>query len=150
MALKTFKLNVNMVVTLLLVYLVMFAGAYVTCSLVTDKRVSSVGVVDVIVKNPSLSVDAAVIDWGVLYSDCNVSKPVRLTNDGNVTLQLTLSTLDWVPDEACDVLTVGWDKQSFVLRPNQTVTAKIWLYASPDVCTRFTFSFDIVLTGTEV
>jgi len=89
------------------------------------------------------------INWGNLNPGDTVSVTVYIKNEGNVAVELSMTTDNWDPSSASTYLTLSWNRQGFVLDSGEVVQATFTLSVSPDVQDVTTFSFDIIVTGVE-
>jgi len=89
------------------------------------------------------------IDWGNLNPGDTVSVTVYVKNEGNVAVELNMTTDNWDPSSASTYLTLTWDRQGFVLNSGEVVQAIFTLWVSPNIQNVTTFSFDIIVTGVE-
>ncbi len=95
------------------------------------------------------SQNCTAIDWGALAPGNSTTRTVYVKNTGNLPVTLSMTTANWVPTNANSYLTVTWNRGSTVLTPNQSVLATITLTASSSAGSLTSFSFNIVITGTE-
>jgi hypothetical protein len=56
---------------------------------------------------------------------------------------------NWNPVSTETYLTLGWNRQNYMLQPNQTVTATVWLYVAPNppITGKTDFSVNIYVDG---
>jgi hypothetical protein len=89
------------------------------------------------------------ISWGTLNPDTTTNKTVYVKNTGTVPLTLSMATENWTPTNADDYLTLTWDQQNTILDAGQSVPANLTLTAAADTGDLTSFSFNIIITGTE-
>ncbi len=89
------------------------------------------------------------IDWGVLPPGNSTSMMIYIKNTGNVPETLSMATSNWVPSNANTYLTLTWNRANYVLSPNTSVNATLTLTASSGAGALTTFSFNIIITGTQ-
>lgn len=89
------------------------------------------------------------IDWGTLAPGNSSSRTIYVKNAGTVPVTLSMATSTWVPSNANAYLTLTWNRANYVLNPNTSVAATLTLTASSGAGAITTFSFNIVITGTE-
>ena len=89
------------------------------------------------------------IDWGILSPGTvsNVSFYVR--NEGNLLLKLGLSTQNWNPTSASSYITLSWNREGRTLAAGNITLATLTLNISKSISAISSFSFDIVISGTE-
>jgi hypothetical protein len=70
-------------------------------------------------------------------------------NEGNVAVTLSIQAANWNPASAASYFTLGWNRNGYVLQPNQVVQALLSLNVSSSISGITSFSFDITITGTQ-
>jgi len=90
------------------------------------------------------------INWGTIYPGGSKNVTIYLKNTGNVPLNLSLSTDNWNPSNAGTYLTLTWDYSGEQLQPGGVVQVTLTLTVSSNTQGITNFSFDVVITGTEV
>jgi hypothetical protein len=92
------------------------------------------------------------IDWGFLEPGAVVSKTVYIRNNGNVAETLNMTTDNWDSASASAYMTLSWSREGYVLGTSEStrvVEAVLTLSVSSSISGVTSFSFDIILTGTE-
>jgi hypothetical protein len=89
------------------------------------------------------------ISWGTLNPNTTTNKTIYVKNTGTVPLTLSMTTESRTPTDADDYLTLTWDQQSTILNPDETTPANLTLSVAADTGDLTSFSFNIVITGTE-
>jgi hypothetical protein len=92
------------------------------------------------------------IDWGFLEPGAVVNKTVYIRNNGNVPETLSMTTDNWDPASASTNMTLRWSREGYVLGTSQStrvVGAVLTLSVSSSIAGVTSFSFDIIITGTE-
>jgi hypothetical protein len=117
-----------------------------------NQKIPSSGIVDIIVTVPSLHVNCESVKWGTIFAGANITKTIEINNDGNATIQLSISTEKWTPSTANTYLTFGWNRNGYILQPNETISATIWLKvsANPSITAQTPFCFNIVVNGEKI
>jgi hypothetical protein len=90
-----------------------------------------------------VSTDRSFIDWGLLYRGQNATTAVIVTNDGNIPIELTLSTSD-----KPSFIETGWNLQNELLEPHASAVGTIWLKIS-ETTTATSFAFNYTIVGTQ-
>jgi hypothetical protein len=88
------------------------------------------------------------IDWGFLVPGSTANKTVYIKNVGNTRESLNMTTASWSTG-AYGNITLSWNDESYVLDPQSVVPAVFTLSVSSGISGVTSFSFDIILTGTE-
>jgi hypothetical protein len=93
------------------------------------------------------SVDS--IDWGFLEPGDTDDVTIYIKNEGNIPVVLSMTTENWVPASASDYITLTWNLEGDVLPSDSVAQAVLTLSVSSEISEVTSFSFDIVITGTE-
>jgi len=89
------------------------------------------------------------INWGSIYPGNSTTKIIYVKNTGSLPVTLTMTTGSWVPSNANTYLSLSWNQGGTVLTAGQSTTATLTLSASPNAGNITSFSFNIIITGTE-
>jgi hypothetical protein len=89
------------------------------------------------------------IDWGTLAPTNSTTRTIYVKNTGTIPVTLSMTTLSWVPSNANTYLALTWNRQNYALAAGSSVSATLTLTASASAGNITTFSFDIVITGTQ-
>ncbi len=89
------------------------------------------------------------IDWGTLAPGNSTTRTIYIKNTGTIPVTLSMATSGWVPSNANTYLTLSWNRANYVLAASTSVSATLTLTASASAGTLTTFSFNIVITGTQ-
>lgn len=90
------------------------------------------------------------INWGELDPGESQAVTVYVKNTGNVPMTLELSTDEWNPLAAEMYIDLQWDYSGGQIQPDGVVQVTFTLTVSAIIDGVTDFSFDIVITGTEV
>lgn len=90
------------------------------------------------------------IEWGELDPGESKLVTVYVKNTGNVPMTLELSTDEWSPLAAEMYIDLQWDYSGGQIQPDGVVQVTFTLTVSEIIDGVAYFSFDIVITGTEV
>jgi hypothetical protein len=99
--------------------------------------------------DPSCTINCTSIDWGTLAPGSSNTKTVYVKNTGSVPVTLSMTTGSWAPANANYYLGLSWNRQNNVLAAGTSVTATLTLTASSGASSLTTFSFNIIITGTQ-
>jgi len=89
------------------------------------------------------------ISWGTLNPNTTTNKTIYVKNTGTAPLTLSMTTENWTPTDADDYLTLNWNQQNTILNPDETTPANLTLSVAADTGDLTSFSFNIIITGTE-
>jgi hypothetical protein len=89
------------------------------------------------------------IDWGSREPGDVISRTLYVKNSGNVPAILSMTTENWLPSGANESISLSWNRPAYVLQADDVVSATLTLTISSDIEGIESFSFDIVITGTE-
>jgi len=89
------------------------------------------------------------IDWGTLAPGNSTTRTIYVKNTGTIPVTLSMTTTSWVPSNANTYLTVTWNRANYVLAAGSSVSAILTLTASANAGNITTFSFNVVISGTE-
>jgi len=90
------------------------------------------------------------ISWGSMYPGSSKNVTIYLKNTGNVPITLSLTTDSWNPSNAETYFTLTWDYSGGQIQPDEVLQITLTLTVSGDVQGITNFSFNVVITGTEV
>ena len=132
---------------------VFILGALAATSLVAYQRISNAGNVKAVgvgvYWDSSCTSKVTSIDWGSLEPGAQVVKTVYIRNEGTVPVVLNMTTDNWNPASARDYITLTWNREDYVLSSGSAVSADLTLSVSSGVSGVTSFSFDIIISGTE-
>ena len=90
------------------------------------------------------------IQWGILDPGESSDETVYIRNEGNVAVVLNMATENWDPASASSYITLGWNlEEGYVLNHGQSVETVLTLSVSSSISGVESFTFDIIITGTE-
>jgi len=90
------------------------------------------------------------ISWGSMYAGNSKNVTIYLKNTGNVPMTLSLTTDNWNPSSAETYFTLIWDYSGGQIQPNEVLQITLTLTVSRNVQGVTDFSFNVIITGTEV
>jgi hypothetical protein len=88
------------------------------------------------------------IDWGIVGPGSTANKTVYIKNVGNTRESLNMTTASWSTG-AYGNITLSWNDEGYVLDPGAIVQAVFTLSVSSGISGVTSFSFNIIITGTE-
>ena len=136
-------------------------------ALVTTRTVSNTGNILVVTPSPSPSpspsptiqlgvysdsgctTTLSSIPWGTLSPGNTTTATMYVRNEGNVAVTLSIQATDWNPASASSYFAFDWNCTGYVLQPNEVVQALLSLNVSSSINGITSFSFDIIITGTQ-
>lgn len=87
------------------------------------------------------------VEWGEIEAGGSATADLYVKNNGDSSVILGLSSVNWSPSEAEDYLSLYWDYDGSHISPGDGVDITLTLDVDGD-CPEFSsFSFDIVITG---
>jgi hypothetical protein len=89
------------------------------------------------------------IDWGTIAPGNSTTRTIYVKNTGTIPVTLSMTMGSWVPSNASSYLTLSWNRGGTVLIANQSISAVLTLSASSSAGNITSFSFNIIITGTE-
>jgi len=90
------------------------------------------------------------INWGSIYPGNSKNVTIYLKNTGGVPLTLSLSTDNWNPTSAGSYITLTWSYNGEQIPVGGVLQVTLTLTVSSNAQGITNFSFDVVITGTEV
>jgi hypothetical protein len=89
------------------------------------------------------------IDWQFIEPGKNTTVSVYIANKGTLSMKLNMTTEYWNPTSASSKIFLTWNRENYVLNAGSIVQAVLTLSVSSDISDITSFSFDIIITGTE-
>jgi len=89
------------------------------------------------------------INWGMLSPGSSKDVILYVKNEGNVAVKLSLAAQNWNPTSAPTYMGLSWNREGQIVNSGTVVTATLTLSVSSSITGITSFSFDIVITGTE-
>ena len=89
------------------------------------------------------------INWGSIAPGSSKSYTVYVRNEGSVSETLSLSTQGWNPSSASTYISLTWNKEGAITTPNSVTTAVLTLSISSSITGITTYSFNIIVTGSQ-
>jgi len=89
------------------------------------------------------------IDWGALEPGANKQFTIYVKNEGSVPVKLSMTVSNWDPSSAASYMTLSWNRDNYVLSAGSVVSAVLTLSVSSSISGVTSFSFDIIISGTQ-
>jgi hypothetical protein len=89
------------------------------------------------------------INWGSIAPGNSTTRTIYVKNTGTIPMTLSMTTGSWVPSNANTYISLSWNREGTVLTANQSISATLTLSASSSAGNITSFSFNIIITGTE-
>jgi hypothetical protein len=89
------------------------------------------------------------ISWGTMSPGNSTTRTIYVKNTGTLPVTLTMTTSTWSPASASTYLSLAWNRESYVLAVGSSVAATLTLTASSSAGNITSYTFNIVITGTE-
>lgn len=87
------------------------------------------------------------LDFGLLTPGSSRDFDLYLRNEGDLDLNLSMTSENWDPANATDYLTLTWDREGQQIIPDEVIACVITLYVSEDIEGISSFSLDIIVSG---
>jgi len=111
-----------------------------------DVRAVGVGVYS----DSGCSQEVLIIQWGILDLGETSDEIVYICNEGSIAVVLNMTTENWDPSLASSHITLSWNlEEGYVLNPGESVRTVLTLSVSSSTSGVESFSFDVIITGTE-
>ena len=132
----------------------LFLTMLTTGALVSIQTIPSGGTVTAVnvgvYSNSACTQNCTNINWGTLSPGASTTSTIYIKNTGTMPVTLSMATANWTPSNANTYLTLTWNRgTTYVLAVGSSVSATLTLRSSANAGNITTFSFDIVITGTE-
>ncbi len=89
------------------------------------------------------------LSWGSVHAGASYTRLGYVRNNGNSNMTLSTSATNWNPSALSSLLQVTWNYGGGILRPGQ-ILAVTWTLSIPSGVSGYqSFSFDLVVIGTE-
>jgi hypothetical protein len=88
------------------------------------------------------------MSWGGVFAGDVETKKIYVKNTGNTDLELSMTVTDWEPDNADGPVSMTWNKENYVLNPNEVIEATLTLTISEDAVGISNFGYKMLIIGT--
>jgi hypothetical protein len=90
------------------------------------------------------------LNWGLIEGGSNTTLTVYIKNEINSAASLSLGTSNWTPPAALDYMSLNWNYSDQVLSADQVVPMELTLTVYPTITGIIDFSFNTIITISEV
>jgi hypothetical protein len=90
------------------------------------------------------------VDWGLLSPGTSKNVTLYVRNEGNTVVGLSVACQSWSPAVASAYIGLAWNREGQTVSVGSVLMANLSLSVSSSVAGITSFSFDIVITGTEL
>jgi hypothetical protein len=87
------------------------------------------------------------VDWGPFSPGASNSVTLFVRNEGDSAVKLNLTTVNWDPADASELITLTWNREGQVIEPQTVAAATLSLSVSANISGITDFSFDTIVTG---
>jgi hypothetical protein len=131
----------------------LFLTLLTTGLLMSQQTIPSAGTITTVnigvYRDSSCTQNATSADWGSIYPGNSTTKIVYVKNTGSLPVTLTMTTESWMPSNANTYISLSWNRGGTVLSAGQSINATLTLSASSSAGNITSFSFNMIITGTE-
>jgi hypothetical protein len=111
--------------------------------------VGNIVTVDVAVfSDPACMTQIVLIDWGTVAPDESKTIICYIKSLSNVDSSFSMSAANWNSTQASLYLSVSWNREGYLAKPNEVVPASFTLHVDSAVQNVTGFSFDIIISAT--
>lgn len=149
MALQKIHISIILVIATLVTVSALVSGLLTASQTIQNTgNVKAVGVG--VYSDSGCSQEVPLIQWGTLDPGETSDETVYIRNEGSVAVVLSGTTENWDPASASSYITLRWNLgEGYVLNPGQSVQTVLTLSVSSSISGVESFTFDIIITGTE-
>jgi hypothetical protein len=135
-------------VTVALVAVVGFASAaqYFQVKIPTIGNVVTMNVT--VFSDPACTTQIAMIDWGTLAPGESKIITCYIKSLSNVDSSFSMSAANWNSTQASLYLSVSWNREGYLAKPNEAVPTSFTLHVDSAVQNVTGFSFDVIISAT--
>jgi hypothetical protein len=99
--------------------------------------------------NQQATQQATAINWGNLPPNSAVNVTIYIRNDGNTSVNYTISVSNWSPASAPNYISLTYDLHGAQnIAPNQVISCTLTDAIAPNITGITTYSYDITITAT--
>ncbi len=93
--------------------------------------------------------EATEVDWGSIFVGSTKNATIYVRNEGNTPITLSLNTTNWSPPDASGYISLSWDYSGQNIAVGSVIKVTLILSVSPSVSSISSFTFSIIITGTQ-
>jgi hypothetical protein len=98
--------------------------------------------------DPACTTQIMMIDWGTLAPGESKTITCYIKSLSNVDSSFSMSATNWNSTQASLYLSVSWNKEGYLAKPNEVVSASFTLHVDSAVQNVTGFSFDVIISAT--
>ncbi len=99
--------------------------------------------------NSAATIVLSSLSWGTVTPGTTTNQTIYIKNTGNAAETLNMTTSGWSPSYASSYLTLSWNQEGSAIASGSIVSATITLSAASSTGNLTSFSFNIIITGTQ-
>ncbi len=99
--------------------------------------------------DPECTNATSFLEFGLLAPGSSKNFALYLRNEGDLDLNLSMTSENWDPANATDYLTLTWNREGQQISPDEVIGCVITLSVSEDSQGISSFSLDIIISGTS-
>jgi hypothetical protein len=136
------------IVTIALVAVVglALAAQYFQVKIPTVGNIVTVNVA--VFSDPACTTQIVMIDWGTLAPDESKTITCYIKSLSNVDSSFAMSAANWNSTQASLYLSVSWNREGYLAKPNEVVPASFTLHVDSAMQNVTGFSFDVIISAT--
>lgn len=152
MAIQTTR-RVVVAVTLSVIVAALALTVMATGVLTSNRSLQSFGTVQAVgvgvYWNSACTNVTSTVNWGFVPPGASKNVTLYVRNEGTVPVVLSLTTNSWNPSNAASYIGLAWNREGAILNAGFIASATLILSISSSISGISTFSFNIVITGTQ-
>ena len=155
MVAQTTSLSINQrQLVMLLIFILAFSSVFIAYAAVTGMfRINSTGYVRAIgvqvYFDEACTNETNSINWGYLSPGETKNITVYVKNNGTIPMILSHTVQNWNPADAETYITFSWDGENKVVNAGEVIAVTLSLHVAEDITGIGSFSFELVIIGTE-
>jgi hypothetical protein len=87
------------------------------------------------------------VDWGPLSPGASSNVTLYVRNQGDSAVKLNLTTRNWNPANASELITLSWNREGQVIEPQTVTVATLSLSVAANINGITDFGFDTIVIG---
>jgi hypothetical protein len=93
--------------------------------------------------------EVSTINWGYLEPGTSQNITIYIKNEGTIPMTLNMTIANWNPTTASNYITLNWNQEGSQVNAQSVLETVLTLTVSSNISEIDSFSFDIIITGTE-